>query len=118
MEHQHICLLDHLCVAGSLGSEEQVGGNRTSRGRLGDDQRFELMEAGELLVDARVGVIAVEQGVGEFKPPMPLIVTDAGFGRFGVPSSLGGSPKVPPRHHVGEGIVIDRLVVFVGPTTP
>jgi len=37
MEHQHICLLDHLCVAGSLGSEEQVGGNRTSRGRLGDD---------------------------------------------------------------------------------
>ena len=69
MEHQDVGLLDHLCAADAFGSQQQVGGDRPARRDLCDDQRLELQEPGELLVDARVGVVAVDQRVGESSPP-------------------------------------------------
>ena len=31
---------------------------------------------------------------------------------------LGGAAEVPPRHHIREGVVVDGLVVLVGPDDP
>ena len=48
-----------------LGAEQQVGGDGPLRRDLGDQERLEVVEAGELLVDAAVGVVAVDERVGE-----------------------------------------------------
>ena len=78
-------------------------------GDLGDDQRLEMGEAGELLVDAGLGVVAVDEGVCERQPSIALVGVHAVLGRGRRPA------QVPSRHHVGERVVVHRLVVLVGP---
>ncbi len=111
VDHQYVRLLDHLSAPGALGSEQQVCRNRTVGGELGDDQRLQPVESGELLVDPGVGVVAVNQGVGEFRPGQALVDTGVRVGRL---HGLGGSTQVPPSHDVGVRVVVHRLVVFVG----
>ena len=53
VEHQHVGLLHDLRAVHPLGAEQQVGGDRPPRGDVADEQRFEVEEARELLVDAR-----------------------------------------------------------------
>ena len=73
VEHQDVGLLDHLGAVDAFGPEQQVGGDGPPRRRLGDDQRLEPVEPGELLVDAGVAVVAVVEAVGQLQPPGPLL---------------------------------------------
>ena len=79
------------------------------RGDVCDDDRLELEEAGELLVDACLRVVVVDQRVGQLDPGAAL------FGRDGIRSlDCGcGATEVPGGHHVRERVVVDRLVVLV-----
>ena len=114
MEHQDVRLLDDLRSLYPFGPEQQVGGDRPARRDVLDDQCFEACEPGELLVDPGVGVVAVYQGVGERAPCECFVARDVvGAGRGG--DRVGGAPQVPARHHVREGVVVDRFVVLVGP---
>ena len=65
MEHQDVGLLEDLRALDALRSEQEVGGDRPAGRELGDDERLELAEPGELLVDARARVVAVDECVGE-----------------------------------------------------
>ncbi len=114
MDHQGVRLLDHLRATGPLASQQQVGRDRAAGGELGDHQRLQPTETGELLVDPRVGVVAVDQGVGEPDPAPSLAVVVPPVRADG----LGRAPQVPPRHDVGEGVVVHGLVVLVGSDDP
>ena len=70
------------------------------------------MEAGELLVDPGLGVVAVDEGVGEHPPSIALVDVRAVLGGGGRPA------EVPSRHHVGERVVVDRFVILVRSDDP
>ena len=76
MQHQHVGLLDDLAGLGALVPEQHVGGDRQLRRELGDQERLERVEAGELLVDAGCGVVSVDDRVGQLEPLAPLMLLD------------------------------------------
>ncbi len=110
VQHQHVGLLHDLRVLHPLPPEQEVGGDRPAGRDVGDAQRFEIEEAGELLVEAGLRVEAVDQRVGERPPGRPLLLVDRAGG-FG---PRGRGAQVPAREHVRERVVVDRLVVLVG----
>jgi hypothetical protein len=61
VEHEDVRLLDDLCRIDALGTEQQISGDRPSWGDVRNAERLETEEAGELLVDAGVRVVAVDQ---------------------------------------------------------
>ena len=111
VEHQDVGLLDHLGAVGPIRAEQQIGGDGATGRHLGDDQRLEAVEAGELLVHAGVAVVAVVEPVGQLPPAAPLGRGDAVGGSV---EELGRPSEVPTGEHVGAGVVVDRLVVLVG----
>jgi hypothetical protein len=64
---------------------------------------FELKEAGELLVDTAVGLVAVDQRVGEIEPSGPLCTIDVGVGCL-----CGRAAQVPA---ILGTLIILRLIV-------
>ena len=94
----------------TLEAEQELGRDRPARRDLLDDERLEPEEARELLVEAGLGVVAVDERVGEREPARALGVVDAG-----VVGHCGGCgpAEVPAGHDVRERVVVDRLVVLV-----
>ena len=80
MEHQHVGLLDDLRGVRARGAEEEVGGDRPLGCELGDHERLERVEAGELLVEPAGGVVAVDERVGEVEPASALGCVDVPVG--------------------------------------
>ena len=109
VEHEDVRLFDHLRSSGALGPKQKIGCDRATWSDVGDDQWFELVETGELLVDAGVRVVAVGQGVRELKPASALALVDTLVGLDG----RCGTAQVPPRHHIGAGVVIHRFVILI-----
>ena len=107
MEHQDIGLLDQLRPAHPLGTEQDIGGDR-GLGHLLDQQRLQRPVAGELLVEPVIGVPAVDQAGGD-PPPVRGVRHQAEL-----VGEVGTAAQVPAGHHVGEGVVVDVLVVLVG----
>ena len=68
VQHQHVGLLEHLGGADPLVAQQHVGGDRSLRRKLGDQERLERVEAGELLVHAGLRVIAIDDRVGQLEP--------------------------------------------------
>ena len=60
VEHEHVGLLDELGAGHPLGAEQHVDGDR-GRGDLGHEERLQVEVAGELLVEAPLGVPPVDQ---------------------------------------------------------
>ena len=60
----------------SLTAEQPLGIRRAARGKIGDDERLEPEEAGELLVDAGRRVVAVDERVGERAPAYDFVLVD------------------------------------------
>ena len=106
VRHEHVGLLEDLGVCDSGAADEHVGRHR-NLGHVGDAQRLQLPEAGELLVTAGRRVVANDKGVGQGSPP-------GGLGPFGRIEQVGGAAQMPANLHVGEGVVVDDLVVLVG----
>ncbi len=97
--------------AGAVVTEQHVGHDGPLWGEFGDHERFERIEAGELLVDPGRGVVSVDERIGELEP----VVAFAPLDSFG-PScgcGCGCAAEVPSGHDVGVGVVVDVLVVFV-----
>ena len=93
------------CARGrALATEQEVGGDRPSWRDVGDDERLEPEEAGELLVQPAHRVVAVDERVGDCEPRRALL---------GILDELGAAPQVPARHDVRERVVVDGLVVLV-----
>ena len=107
MKHQDIGLLDQLRTAHSSGAEQDVGGNRGVR-HLVDQQRLQRPVSGELLVEPALGVPPVEQVGGDLAPARGVRHEAVLVGE------VGTAAQIPAGHHVGEGVVVDVLVVFVG----
>ena len=110
VEHQHVGLLDDLRARDALASEQQVGGDRPARRDLGDHERLELEEARELLVQPVRAVVAVDERVGQRAPADRSLGSVVRRRR-----ARAARAQVPARHHVRERVVVDRLVVLVGP---
>ncbi len=99
-------------AAHAVSSEQQVGGDRSARRDLLDQQRLEAVEARELLVDAGVGIETIDKRLDEPPPLIPLV----GAHIVAVRSSVDPrerAPEIPARQDVGEGVVVDRLVVLI-----
>ncbi len=85
VEEQDIGLLDDLRAGDPFAAKEDVSPRRAGRD-VCDADGLEAVEAGELLVDARARVVAIDDAVGDVQP-----VRDLGAGRL--ISSLGGCPR-------------------------
>ena len=112
VEHQHVGLLHDLRAPHPVATEQQVGRDRAARRDVADEQRFEVEEARELLVDAGRRVEAVDERVGELAPASRSRRLDGAVVHAARPRR--GAAQVPARHHVRERVVVDRLVVLVG----
>ncbi len=112
VEHEDGGLLHDLRPADHIATEQEIGGDGPGRD-VGDPVRNQTEEAGELLVDARVGAVPVRERGREFEPPRPFVGLDVGIVERG--GGVGRDPQVPAREHVRVGVVVDGLVVLVGP---
>ena len=57
-------------------TEDALGVGRTPLDQLGDDERLESREAGELFIDARRRVVAVDESISEGQPARALGFVD------------------------------------------
>ena len=106
MEQHDIGLFDQLRSAHPSSTEQHIGGERWI-GDLIDQQRFQRPIAGELLIEAAIGVPAVDHVARQLPPTRRLVASAELVGE------VGAAAQVPAGHHVGEGVVVDDLVVFV-----
>ena len=111
VEHEHVSLFDDLRSRDPVGTEQEIGGHRRGS-NVGHDQGFEVEIAGELLVQSPLRAPPVDQPTGEVSPAFSLIIA------AGPSEEVGAVSEVPPRHHVGIGIVVDSYVVLIGPHDP
>ncbi len=89
VQHQDVGLLDDLRAGHPLGAQHDVSRHRRW-GDVGDEQRLEAEVAGELLVEALLRVIAVDQSVGQGAPGSRLGAIAAK-----IVDKLGGPAEVP-----------------------
>ena len=68
VEHQDVGLLHDLRAMHSIGAQEQIGGDRSPGCDVPDEERLELEEPRELLVDAGRRVQTIDECVGELAP--------------------------------------------------
>ncbi len=137
VQQQHVRLLDQLRGGNALTAEQHVRGQRRVT-HLGRRERLQVPVAGELLVAASPGVVAVDEAGGQLAPPGDLGGVGIGVVAVAVAVAVvdglsdvatggevppggaqsGGATKVPADHDVGVGVVVDVLVVLVGADHP
>ena len=101
MEEQHVGLLDDLRSGYALTAQEHIG-PRGPRCQVRDADWLQAMEAGELLVDAGPGVVAIDDVVGDAQPVGHFIgarflgrtLASSHHSGHGAGASL---PRLPPR---------------------
>ena len=104
VQHDDVRLLQHLCGGRAVATEQEGRRRWPSWRDVGDDERLEPEEAGELFVQPAHRVVAVDERVGNCEPRRALL---------GILDKLGAAPQVPARHDVRERVVVDGLVVLV-----
>jgi len=122
-EHDHVGLLDHLCLQGDLAPQHEVGGHRP-RAQLVQGDVFHAVEPGELLVEQRFRVEAVHQAIDDLAPvehlrrgqfeAAPQLLGVAGIDLVEPHERLQGALDVPAREDIGVGVVVHALMVLVG----